>query len=150
MSKYDSLPDKIKNIARKFDDAIVNKDLKTVLETFHDDCEIELLNVTLEGREGVENWFYWLYRHVEELEFIPVTIMVENNTFFEEFIVKGTFRNGKQFESKQSEVLEFEEDKITSLRIYFDRLDFAAAINLGFPGKTIIEKILTKSTEGLI
>ena len=150
MSKYKNLPKEIKEIAEKFDDAIVNKDLDFMLDCFADDCTVELLGQTLHGKAGAKKWIFWMYKHVEHMEFIPVTIMVDGNTFFEEFIVKGVLRNGKEFESKQSEVLEYKDMKITSLRLYFDRLDFADSVAHGFTQKTIVHQVIKKSLEGLV
>ena len=149
MTKYKKLPEEIRRVAEKFDDAIVNKDLAFVLECFADDCEIELLGLTLYGKGGVTKWFYWMYRHIESLELIPITIMAEGNTFFEEFIVKGILRNGDEFTSKQSEILVYENLKVKSLRLYFDRLDFADSVAHGFAQKAIIKQVIKKSQEGL-
>ncbi len=149
MTKYKKLPEEIRKAAEKFDDAIVNKNLNLVLECFADDCEIELLGLTLFGKDGATKWFYWMYRHIKSLKFIPVTIMAEGNTFFEEFIVKGILRNGDEFTSKQSEVLVYENLKVKSLRLYFDRLDFADSIAHGFTQKAIIKQVIKKSQEGL-
>ena len=149
MTKYKKLHEEIRKVAEKFDDTIVNKNLDLVLECFADDCEIELLGLTLHGKDGATKWFYWMYRHIESLEFIPVIIMVEGNTFFEEFIVKGILRNGDEFSSKQSEILVYENLKVKSLRLYFDRLDFADAVAHGFAQKAIIKQVIKKSQEGL-
>lgn len=148
--KYRDFPEEIREIAQMFDDAIVEQDEGLILSSFSDDCEIELLNLTLYGKEGVKRWIDWFYRYVDEVEFVPVTIMVKGNTFFEEFIVSGRFENGKPFRSKQAEVLEFKDKKISSLRLYFDRLDFADALVHNIAQRTIVKKIISKSQEGLL
>jgi ketosteroid isomerase-like protein len=132
-----------------FDKALEEKDLNKILQSFTDDCEIELLNTKLKGKQGAKNWYKWLYTHIAKLKLIPVTIMVENNVFFEEFIVKATFPDGKQAQSKQAEVLVFEGQKIKSLRMYFDRLDFSSSISKDIISKTIINQLIKKSLEGL-
>ena len=139
----------IKEFAMAFDKALENKDINKVMESFTDDCEIELLSTKLQGKQGVKSWFKWLYTHIAKLELIPLTIMIEKNVFFEEFIVKATYPNGKQAQSKQAEVLVFESQKIKSLRLYFDRLDFSSSIAKDFISKTIIKEIVKKSLEGL-
>ena len=63
--------------------------------------------------------------------------MVDGNTLFEEFILKGTLHNGIEVQSKQSEVLTFENGKIKSLRLYFDRMDFADSVTKGFLSKAV-------------
>jgi ketosteroid isomerase-like protein len=139
----------IKKIAMAFDKALEKKDFNKIMQSFTDDCEIELLNTRLHGKQGVKKWYKWLYTHIARLELIPVTIMVENNVFFEEFIVKATFPDGKQAQSKQAEVLVFKGQKIESLRMYFDRLDFSSSIAKDIISKTIIKQLVKKSLEGL-
>ena len=141
---------KIKEAAMAFDKALEDKDIKKVIESFTDDCEIELLNTKLQGKQGAKKWYKWLYTHITKLKLIPATIMVENNVFFEEFKVKATFPDGKEAQSKQAEVLVFEGQKIKSLRIYFDRLDFSSSIAKDIISKTIIKQLVKKSLEGLM
>ena len=43
----------------------------------------------------------------------------------------------------------FENSKIKSLRLYFDRLDFSGAVAKDVISKTIIKEIVNKSLEGL-
>ena len=139
----------IKEVAMAFDKALEDKDVNKVIESFTDDCEIEFLNTKLQGKQGVKSWYKWLYTHIAKLELIPVIIMAENNVFIEEFIAKATYPDGKQAQSKQAEVLVFEGQKIKSLRMYFDRLDFSSSIAKDFISKTIIKQIVKKSLEGL-
>lgn len=88
--------------------------------------------------------------HIAKIKFEPVIIMVENNVFFEEFIVKAILLDGSEVESKWAEVLIYENYKIKSLRLYFDRLDFANSIIKGPISKMIIKKIIKESTKGLV
>jgi hypothetical protein len=139
----------IRKIAMAFDKSIENKSLDEILDNFTDNCEIELLNIKLVGKEGVKKWYNWLYNHIKTLELVPITIMVEENVFFEEFLVKAILKNGKKANSKQAEILVYEGKKIKSLRLYFDRLDFLNSIAKDFISKTIIKQIIKKSLEGL-
>ncbi len=131
------------------DKALESKDLQAIMEKFADDCEIELLSVKLLGKEGVRKWFNWMYTHVAKLEFLPVTIMVEGNTFFEEYIVKANFHDGEEARSNQAVVLVFENLKVKSLRMYFDRLDFSSSVAKDVISKTIVRELVKKSLEGL-
>ena len=88
MDDYQSA-DEIRKIAIKFDNALERKNIDVVLDTFTNDCEIELLGVRLIGKDGAAKWINWLYRNLTEVEFTPLTIMVDGNTFFEEFVVKA-------------------------------------------------------------
>ena len=132
-----------------FDNAVTNHDMELILSSFTDDCEIELLGLRLTGKEGVIKWINWLYQHLVQLELIPVTIMVEGNTFFEEFMVKGRLHNGVEVQSKQAEVLIYENYRIKSLRLYFDRLDFADSVARGFIERAIVRQLIRTSLKGL-
>jgi hypothetical protein len=115
---------------------------------FADNCEIELLSVKLRGKEGAKKWLSWIYTHVAEIRFLPVTIMVEGSTFFEEFTVEAKFHDGEEAHSNQAVVLVFENLKIKNLRMYFDRLDFSSAVAKDVISKTIVKE-LKRSLEGL-
>jgi ketosteroid isomerase-like protein len=141
--------EKIKKIALAFDESLETQNLDQVLDNFTDNCEIELLNIKLFGKDGVKKWFNWMFKHVVKFESSPITIMVEGNVFFEEFLVTATFYDGKKAQSKQAEVLIFENSKIKSLRLYFDRLDFSSSIAKDVISKTILNRIINKSIEGL-
>jgi len=140
----------IKKIAMDLDNAIESRDVDHIVSFFADDCEIELMGVTLSGRDGARRWLEWLFDTLVEVKFKPVVIMVENSTFFEEFILVGTLPNGKVVESKQSEVLVYENCKIKSLRVYFDRLDFADVVAEGFISKRIVRTLISRSLRGLV
>jgi ketosteroid isomerase-like protein len=144
-----SLSEEMRKIALDFDNALENKDREAILEKFTDDCEIELLSIKLNGKEGGEKWLDWLYKHVAEIKFLPVTVMVEGNTFFEEYVVEAKFHDGEAARSNQAVVLVFEKLKIKSLRLYFDRLDFSNAVAKDVISKTIVKELVTKSLEGL-
>jgi ketosteroid isomerase-like protein len=142
-------PEKIRKVAADLDKAVENKDTEKILSSFADDGEIELLGQRLVGKEGVKQWIDWLYKHLDEVKFEPIIIMVEGNTFFEEFIVKARLHNGIEIKSKQAEVLLYENYKIKSLRLYFDRLDFAEVVTRGPVSKAIVNQIIKKSLAGL-
>lgn len=133
-----------------FDNAIESKDIDHMVSFFADDCEIELMGIKLRGKEGARRWLEWLFGTLVDVKFKPVIIIVEGNVFFEEFILEGTLPNGKVVESKQSEVLVYENYKIKSLRVYFDRLDFADAVADGFVSKKIVKTLISRSLKGLV
>lgn len=143
-------PEKIKKVAMDLDNALEAKDLEFFKSCFADDCEIELIGVTLKGISGVEKWWNYTFSFVESFTLEPVVIMVKGDVFFEEFIVTAQLTDGSIVKSKWAEVLIYENYKIKSLRLYFDRLDFANAISGGFLSKKIIDLIIKKSLKGLI
>ena len=144
------LPDEIKKAAKVIDRALENKDIEVILSCFSDDCEIELCDIKLEGEEGVKRWVDWLYLYLVEVKFVPVTIMVDGDTFFEEFVLEAKLEDGTEVRVKQVEVLVYENYKIRSLRLYFDRLDFANLVVKGFIEEAIVRRFIAKSLEGLI
>ena len=135
--------------ALNLDEAIEKWDIEAVLSKFSADCEIELLGLKLDGRDGVKKWIEWQFKHVSKIDFIPITKMVSGDTFFEEYIVKAKLHDGKEIQSKQAVVLQFKNKLITSLRLYFDRLEFADAVAKDIISKTIVKELVKKSVEGL-
>jgi ketosteroid isomerase-like protein len=141
--------EEIRNVAMALDNAIENKRLDAVQSCFADDCEIELLRHSLYGKAGVEKWFDWLFKNIRQIKFQPVVIISEGNVLFEEFIIRARLHSGPEVKSKQSEVLVFENDKIKSLRIYFDRLDFVDTVAKDPVSKAVVNRIIKKSLDGL-
>ena len=142
-------PDRIRKVAMDLDNALEARDTEIVLSCFADDCEIELLGVKLVGKEGAGKWLDWLYGHLVTVRFLPITIMVDGDTLFEEFVLKGRLQDGHEVESKQAEVLVYEDYKVKSLRLYFDRLDFADAVAKGFISKAIVRQVIKASLKDL-
>ena len=129
---------RIREVAMDFDNAIEARDIGQMVDAFAEDCEIELMGITLKGKDGARKWSEWLCNSTPNIVFTPIIIMVEGNVFFEEFLVTGTLPNGTIVKSKQSEVLVYENYKIKSLRLYFDRLDFADLVAQGFFSKKVV------------
>jgi len=141
--------EEIRNVSIALDNAIENKRLDSVLSCFADDCEIELLRHSLYGKAGVEKWFDWLFKNIRQIKFQPVITMAEGNVLFEEYIMRARLHSGPEIKSKQSEVLVFENNRIKSLRIYFDRLDFVDTVAKDPVSKAVVNRIIKKSLEGL-
>jgi ketosteroid isomerase-like protein len=135
--------------ALNLDEAIEKRNIETVFSKFSVDCEIELLGIKLNGREGVKKWMEWQFKHISKIDFIPITKMVSGNIFFEEYIAKANLHDGEEIQSKQAVVLQFRNKLITSLRLYFDRLEFANAVAKDVISKTIVKELVKKSIEGL-
>lgn len=141
--------DTIRKVAEELDNAIEEKNREAILSSFAEDCEIELLGIRLTGKEGVVKWVNWMNSHLAEVKLTPVTIMVEGNALFEEFVVRAKLHTGVQIDSKQAEVLIFEDSKIKKLRLYFDRIDFADSLVKGFVNRSIVKRLIQKSLQGL-
>lgn len=137
----------IRRAAALLDDALEAGDIDAVVGCFSVDCAIELLGVRLRGREGVRRWLDWVFAHVERIEFAPRVIIVEGATFIEEFGVAGTLRNGRRLESQWAEILTYKDDLVTSLRLYFNPLDFAPA--LGVAGRFVGSSAVRMARRGL-
>ena len=142
--------DKLREAAKELDVSLESKNIDQILPFFADDCEIELLGITVKGKEGVERWLKWQYEHVAKVKLVPVIIMTEGNVFFEEFVVNAKLHDGTKVESKQAEVLIYDENyKVKSLRLYFDRLDFANSVVKDPISKFIVRRLIKMSIKDL-
>ncbi|KPK62992.1 hypothetical protein AMJ83_08945 [candidate division WOR_3 bacterium SM23_42] len=140
----------ILRVAKRLDDAIESRDVDFIISCFAEDCGIEILGIKLKGKDGVRRWLDWMYANISNIKFTPITIMIEGNTLFEEFIITATTPRGAEISSKQSEVLVFENLRIKSLRLYFDRLDFADVVAKDFFRRAVLRRIVKLSLEGLV
>ncbi len=147
--KSQQSPDEIRKVAMALGNAIEKKNVEEILSSFADDCEIELLRQRLVGKEGVKKWVDWLYKNLKQIKLQPIVIIVKGNTLFEEFILRARLHGGIEIKSKQAEVLVYENYKIKSLRLYFDRLDFAELVAKDPVSKAIVNRITKKSLKGL-
>ncbi len=136
---------RIEDISAKFDAVLEQRDIDAALSFFHPDCEIQILNQTLIGLDGARSWLHWLYQQAPKLHFKPIVIISEGNIFYEEFLVIVSLPNGKMIRSRQAETLIYENDKIKSLRIYFDPLDFAELVTKDPISKFIVKQIKKKA-----
>ena len=140
----------IRKYAKALDDAIEKQNIEEIISYFCNDCEIELPGIKLAGKEGIRKAIGWMYRYLKEIVLIPVTIMVNENTFFEEFIVKAKVKGGKELQVKQAEVLVYDQEyKVRSLRLYFDRLELTNAFAFNTTDRIIIRKLIRASLKGL-
>ena len=140
----------IRKYAKALDDAIEGGNIEEVMSYFCDDCEVELLGVKLNGREGLRKAFDWIYKYLKEMVLVPITIMVDGNVFFEEFVVKAKVKEGKELQVKQSEVLVYDDYKVKSLRLYFDRLELADAFTSNVLEQMMVKLLVKASLKGLI
>lgn len=125
----------IRQAASELDEALETGDLDRVVACFAEDCTIELLGIRLHGHEGVRRWLDWVFSLVERIEFSPRLTSVEGETFIEEFGVTGTLTNERRLEGQWAELLTYRDDLVTSLRLYFNPIDFAPA--LGVVGRVV-------------
>ena len=137
----------IRRAAAELDDALEAGDRDRVVACFATDCTIELLGVRLEGHEGVGRWLDWVFRHVDRLDFTPRVITVDGEVFVEEFGVTGTLSDGRRVESQWAEVLTYRDDLVTSLRLYFNAIDFAPAS--GIVGRALGPAAMRLARRGL-
>lgn len=143
-------PEEIRKSAKALDDAIEGGNIEEVISYFCDDCEVELLGIKLTGKEGLKKAFAWIYKYLKEIVLVPITIMVDGDTFFEEFIVKAKVKGSKELQVKQSEVLIYDNYKVKSLRLYFDRLELAEAFVSNAIEQVMVKQIIKTSLKGLV
>jgi len=122
-----------------------------VISYFSNNCEIELPGIKLVGKEGLRKAVAWMYQFFKEIVLVQITIMVDGNTFFEEFIVRAKIKEGKEIQVKQTEVLVYDDGyKVKSLRLYFDRLGLAAAYTSNPIERMMIDRLSKASLKGLL
>jgi ketosteroid isomerase-like protein len=85
------------------DDAVEKHDIEKVLSYFSDDCEIEIFGITLRGKDRLKKALERLYKTLGKITFKPLVIMVDGDTFFEEFFVQSN----KRVRSLQSRLQRF-------------------------------------------
>ncbi len=141
--------ERLLKLASDLDEDLEKMDVEALVPYFADDCEIELLGISLKGISGLKKWLFWFFESFYSIKFEPIVIMVEGSVFFEEFYIHGVTKNNKKLTGKIAEVLVYENYKIRSLRLYFDRLNFADASINGFIEKRIVKLIKNKSLKGL-
>ena len=143
-------PEKIREIAMQLDDTLEAMDKEKVLEFFSDDCEIKFLGKTVKGKDGVMKWLDWMEaKGMTAMELTPVNIQVIGDTFLEEFKAKAVLEDGTEIEAEQCEVLIYEDYKVKSLRLYFDRLQYAPMIAKNFIERGIVRRLDKMTFEGL-
>jgi ketosteroid isomerase-like protein len=120
----------IRRAASELDSALEAADLKRVVACFAEDCTVELLGVRLRGLDGVRRWLAWVFGHLQRIEFAPRVISVDGDTFIEEFVVTGIMSDGRRLQSQWAEMLTYRDNLVTSLRLYFNPIDFAPAVGL--------------------
>ena len=120
----------IRAAATELDVALEAGDVDRAVACFAPECTIELLGVRLDGHDGVRRWLAWVYDHVDRIEFRPRLISVDGDTLIEEFGVTGTSSDGRRLHGRWAELLTYRDDLVTSLRLYFDPLEFAPALGL--------------------
>ena len=142
---------RIRKEAKALDDAIEKGIIEDILPFFTSDCEIELLDIKLKGKQGLQRALRWMKSHLSDVKLTPIVIMIENEVFFEEFLVSAVTESGNEVQMKQAEVLEYDNDyKVKSLRLYFDRLILAKASATNLLERWLANQISKSSTKGLV
>ena len=149
LSEYQD-KDKFLNLAADLDNDLEKQDVAKLIPYFSEQCEIEIFGLKLKGITNMKKWLNWFFNLFDTIKFEPIVIIVENNIFFEEFIIHASFHHDKNLSVKLAEVLEYEHYKIKSLRLYLDRLEFADVFTYGFLSKKIVKIIIKRSFQGLM
>ncbi len=137
----------IRQAALELDEALEAGDSERVVACFSEDCTIELLGVRLRGHDGVRRWLDWVFGRVGHVEFTPRVISVDGDMLIEEFGVAATMAGGRRLESQWAEILTYRNDKVTSLRLYFNPIDFAPT--LGIIGRVVGPAVARLARRGL-
>ncbi len=146
----DQIKNKILKLAEELDNDLELQDIDKLIPYFSQDCEIEIFGLKIKGKEKLKDWLNWFFTLFDTIKFEPIVIMVEKNIFFEEFIIHVSFNQGKELSVKVAEVLDYQNYKIKSLRLYIDRLEFSDVIATGFFSKKLIKLIQKRSIRDLV
>ncbi|MBD3349950.1 MAG: hypothetical protein GF364_00510 [Candidatus Lokiarchaeota archaeon] len=139
----------VKQLSKEFDEALEKRDYREILGFFHEECEIEILNKVLRGKKGAEKWLDWLYENAPKIRFEPSVIISEENTFYEEFYAIVTLENGTEIRSHQAETLIYEDNKLKTLRVFLNPLDFSEIVAKDPFSNWILKTIKKKAVKGL-
>jgi ketosteroid isomerase-like protein len=132
----------IRRVAMELDEAIERREIEVIATFFSDDCEIELLGVKLVGKDGLRKAVEWIYSHFKDIKLTPIVITVEDNVFFEEFIMSSKSSGNRVIELKQAEVLIYDDDlKVKRLSLYFDRLEMVESQGLNPFDRIVINRL---------
>lgn len=142
--------DKIIKIAEDLDNDLELQNIDKMIPYFSEECEVEIFGLQIKGKQNLKKWLNWFFNLFDTIKFEPIVIMVVNNIFFEEFFIHGTFKQGKKLSVKVAEVLEYDNYKIKSLRLYLDRLEFSDIFTDGAVSKKVVKLIKKRSLKGLI
>lgn len=137
----------IRQAGAVLDVALEAPDLDQVVTCFAEDCVVELLGVRIAGHDGVRRWLGWVFGHVERIQLTPRLISVDGDQLIEEFAVEAVLPDGKRLHSGWAEFLTYQDDLVTSLRLYFNPLDFAPA--LGLAGRVMGPAVVRLARRGL-
>ena len=138
----------IRRVAQVLDDAVENQDIDLILSCFSEHGEVDVFGYRFKGEKEIRQVVEWMFQRFGRIKFQPITITVEENIFFEEFILYAN-PEGKEIEIKAAEVLVYEDYKITSLRLYLDRLEVARVLSKGFLGRSLTDWIHRETLKGL-
>ena len=142
-------PEKVRVLAKQLDDALEKKDIEEVVAYFSTACEIRLPGRTLTGHRGLRKAIDWMYSFLKEIRLVPVTILIKDDTFFEEFTVRSRI-DERDVELNQAEVLVYDEQyRVKSLRLYFDRLELAEHLPANFIDRMLVRRVGKESLKGL-
>lgn len=131
----------LKHQASLLKESIREKNSEEVLSYFADNCEMEISDLHLIGKESVSRLLNLIFRIFDELDFEPVTIAASNNTLFEEGIYRARKESKQHYKFKTTEVINYVDNKIESMRLYLDRLILADAVSINNEEKKAVNKI---------
>jgi ketosteroid isomerase-like protein len=138
----------IRQLARRLDNSIERHDMDAVLSFFTEDCEVTFFGAKVSGKERLQRALRFLFDKLVNIRFEPVTIMVEGETFFEEFRLHAEGPKTESVSIEAAEVLVYDGDKVKSMRLYLDRLQLAGVIVEGMFERKLLHAIEKKTLEG--
>ena len=145
MNKSESM----KKTVRELDKVLETKNLRKGLSLFSKNCKIEMLGIELKGKKGAKKWFNWLFESFFKIKVRNLTVFVQKGKIFKEYVLVATLHNGDTIRSKQSEVIKFQGNKIKTIRLYFDRIDFKDLVADNFMKRIFLDRLVEKPLDNL-
>ena len=67
--------EQIRKHAKALDDAIEERNIEGVISYFCDDCEMDLLGIKLNGKEGLRKLIGWMYKYLKDISAVTMSIL---------------------------------------------------------------------------
>ncbi len=131
----------IKSVIQAAHEAIIKNDVEKLLTCFTADASITDAVGTLRGHDGVRTWIKWLYKSMSKVNLKETGLVIEGDKAAHEYVFEGTTPEGVNVNFSSLAIYEFKDEKIQSLRDYFDILGIAKQMAKGYIAKKAISSI---------
>ena len=142
--------EQIKTSIRGFLQSIVTGDVTKALSFLTEDAVWVAPQGTFKGAAGIKSYLTWMNQVAKDSKITEtgIGIIVQGNTGVIEHNLAGT-TNGMKWEIPAMCIYEFRNDKIQTLRAFYDRLSQAKQAVKGPIAKLVVNSVVNGSVKGL-